>query len=89
MRYSPISTVKHGVESCLGGAFPAAKKTGWRRHIYKRIDEAIYHEILGNNLVPLVRLLKLGCGWVFQHGNDLEHTASLSRSQSGLAILQT
>ncbi|XP_073678833.1 protein-glutamine gamma-glutamyltransferase K-like [Garra rufa] len=39
------------------------------------MDGAMYHEILGNNLLPSVRALKKGRGWVFQHDNDPKHTA--------------
>ena len=30
----------------------------------------MYWEILGDNLLPTVRALKMGRGWVFQHDND-------------------
>ncbi len=54
------------------------------------------NEILASNLLPSVRALKMGRGWVFQHDNDPKHTAratgsgsvrSISRSWSGLASL--
>ncbi len=35
-----------------------------------RMDGAIYRNILANNLLPSVRALKMGLGWVFQHDND-------------------
>ena len=34
----------------------------------------MYREILANNLLPSVRALKMGRGWVFQHYNDPKHT---------------
>jgi len=36
----------------------------------ERMTEAMYCEILGSNLLPSVRALKMGLGWVFQHDND-------------------
>ncbi|KAI4893024.1 hypothetical protein NFI96_034245 [Prochilodus magdalenae] len=33
----------------------------------------MYCKILGNNLLPSLRALKMGRGWVFQHDNDLKH----------------
>ena len=40
---------------------------------------AIYREILANNLLPSVRALKMGRGWVFQHDNDPKHTARATK----------
>ncbi len=34
------------------------------------MDGAMYREILANNLLPSVRALKMGRGWVFKHNND-------------------
>ncbi|KAI4881832.1 hypothetical protein NFI96_032234 [Prochilodus magdalenae] len=39
----------------------------------------MYWEILGNNLLPSVRALKIGRGWVFQHDNDPKHTARITK----------
>ena len=39
------------------------------------MNGAMYRDILGNNLLPSVRALKMGHGWVFQHDNDPKHTA--------------
>uniref|UniRef100_A0A3P8VES4 Tc1-like transposase DDE domain-containing protein n=1 Tax=Cynoglossus semilaevis TaxID=244447 RepID=A0A3P8VES4_CYNSE len=39
------------------------------------MNGAMYCEILGKNLLPSVRALKMGCGWVFQHDNIPKHTA--------------
>lgn len=39
----------------------------------------MYCEILGNNLLPSVRALKMGRGWVFQHDNDPKHTARITK----------
>ncbi len=43
------------------------------------MDGAMYHNILANNLLPSVRALKMGRGWVFQHDNDPKHTASVTK----------
>ena len=36
-------------------------------------------DIFGDNLLPSVRALKMGCGWVFQHDNDPKHTAKATK----------
>ncbi len=43
------------------------------------MDGAMYHGILANNLLPSVRALKMGRGWVFQHDNDPKHTARATK----------
>ena len=42
-------------------------------------DFTVYPEILGDNLLPSVRALKMGRGWVFQHDNDPKHTAKATK----------
>ncbi|KAF7693217.1 hypothetical protein HF521_008533, partial [Silurus meridionalis] len=70
-----IPTVKHGGGSImLWGCF-SAHGTGRLHCIKKRMTGAMYCEILGNNLLPSVRALKMGRGWVFQHDSDPKHTA--------------
>uniref|UniRef100_A0A3Q3KM81 Uncharacterized protein n=1 Tax=Monopterus albus TaxID=43700 RepID=A0A3Q3KM81_MONAL len=65
-----IPTVKHGGSNIiLWGCF-SAKGTGHLHCIKERMNGAIYCEILSNNLLPSVRALKMGRGWVFQHDND-------------------
>ena len=80
--YNPkntIPTVKHGGGNLmLWGCF-SAKGTGQLHHIEGRINGAMYWEILGNNLLPSVRALKMGRGWVFQHDNDPKHTAKATK----------
>uniref|UniRef100_A0A673MHA2 Transposase Tc1-like domain-containing protein n=1 Tax=Sinocyclocheilus rhinocerous TaxID=307959 RepID=A0A673MHA2_9TELE len=79
--YNPkntIPTVKHGGGNMLWGCF-SAKGTGRLHRIEGRMDGAIYREILGNNLLPSVRALKMGRGWVFQHDNDPKHTARATK----------
>ncbi|KAK6318249.1 hypothetical protein J4Q44_G00115400 [Coregonus suidteri] len=39
----------------------------------------MYREILANNLLPSVRALKMGRGWVFQHDNNPKHTARATK----------
>ena len=62
----------------LWGCF-SAKGTGRLHRIKGRMNWAMYWEILGNNLLPSVRALKMGCGWVFQHDNDQKHTAKATK----------
>ena len=38
-------------------------------------------EILGANLLPSVRALKMGRGWIFQHDNDPKHTAKATKAK--------
>ncbi len=53
----------------------SAKGTGRLHRFEGRMGGAMYREILANNLLPSVRALKMGGGWVFQHDNDPKHTA--------------
>ncbi|KAK6303547.1 hypothetical protein J4Q44_G00260010 [Coregonus suidteri] len=80
--YNPkntIPTVKHGGGNIiLWGCF-SAKGTGRLHRIEGRMDGAMYREILANNLLPSVRALKMGRGWVFQHDNDPKHTARATK----------
>ena len=39
----------------------------------------MYREILGDNLLPSVRALKMGRGLVFQHDNDAKHMAKATK----------
>ncbi|KAK6305010.1 hypothetical protein J4Q44_G00237900 [Coregonus suidteri] len=43
------------------------------------MDGAMYREIWANNLLPSVRALKMGRGWVLQHDNDPKHTARATK----------
>ena len=44
------------------------------------MNGAMYWEILGDNLLPSVRALKMGRGWVFKkHDNDPKHTAKATK----------
>ena len=58
----------------LWGCF-SAKQTGRLHCIEGRINGAMYWEILGNNLLPSVRALNMGRGWVYQNDNDPKHMA--------------
>ena len=62
----------------LWGCF-SAKGTGRLHRIEGRMNGAMYREILGDNLLPSVRALKMGRGWVFQHDNDPKHTAKATK----------
>ena len=53
-----------------------------RRRLHRiegRMNGAMYREILGDNLLPSVKALKMGRGWVFQHDNDPKHTAKATK----------
>uniref|UniRef100_A0A8C7LNS2 Transposase Tc1-like domain-containing protein n=1 Tax=Oncorhynchus mykiss TaxID=8022 RepID=A0A8C7LNS2_ONCMY len=80
--YNPkntIPTVKHGGGNIiLWGCF-SAKGTGQLHRIEGRMDGTMYREILTNNLLPSVKALKMGHGWVFQHDNDPKHTARANK----------
>ena len=43
------------------------------------MNRAMYWDILGDNLHPSVRALKMGHGWVFQHDNNPKHTAKATK----------
>ncbi len=97
--YNPkntIPTVKHGGGNImLWGCF-SAKGTGRLHRIEGRMDGAMYHEILGNNLLPSVRALKMaGSSSMTMTPNTQQgqlrswSVRSISRSWSGLASLQT
>ena len=60
---------------CFGGV---SQLRGQDR-IEGRINGAMYREVLGDNLLPSVRALKMGRGWVFQHDNDPKHTAKAGK----------
>ena len=80
--YNPkntIPTVKHGGGNLmLWGCF-STKGTGRLHCIKVRMNGAMYQDILGNNLLPSVRALKMGRGWVFQHDNDPKHMAKATK----------
>ena len=67
-----VETLCFGVFFLLRGQdnFTASKGT---------MDGAMYRQILGENLLPSARALKMGRGWVFQHDNDPKHTAKATK----------
>uniref|UniRef100_A0A674A433 Transposase Tc1-like domain-containing protein n=1 Tax=Salmo trutta TaxID=8032 RepID=A0A674A433_SALTR len=74
-----IPTVKHGGGNImLWGCF-SAKGTGQLHRIKGTMDGAMYRQILGENLLPSARALKMGRGWVFQHDNHPKHTAKATK----------
>ncbi|KAF4086538.1 hypothetical protein AMELA_G00084580 [Ameiurus melas] len=66
-----IPTVKHGGGNIMIWGCFSAKGTGQLHRIKGTMDGAI----LGENLLPSARALKMGRGWVFQHDNDPKRTA--------------
>lgn len=80
--YNPkntIPTVKHGGGNIIFWGCFSAKGTGRLHRIEGRMDGAMYRQILADNLLPSVRALKMGRGWVFQHDNDPKHTAKATK----------
>ena len=74
-----IPTVKYGGGNLmLWGCF-SAKGTARLHRTEGRMNGAMYQEILGDNLLPSARTLKMGRGWVFQHDNDPKHTAKATK----------
>ena len=80
--YNPkntIPTVKHGGGNVMLWGYFSAKGTGRLHRIKGRKNGTMYREILGDNLLPSVRALKMGRGWVFQHDNDPKLTAKATK----------
>ncbi|CDQ63109.1 unnamed protein product [Oncorhynchus mykiss] len=74
-----IPTVKHGGGNImLWGCF-SAKGTGQLHRIKGTMDGAMYRQILGENLFPSARALKMGRGWVLQYDNDPKHTIKATK----------
>ncbi|KAK3547862.1 hypothetical protein QTP86_031949, partial [Hemibagrus guttatus] len=74
-----IPTVKHGGGNImLWGCFSAKGRRQLHR-IKRTMDGAMYRQILGENLLPSARALKMGRGWVFQHDNDPKHSAKATK----------
>ena len=53
----------------------AASGTGKRAHIEGTMNSSDYQKILGDNVPPSVRNLRLGRGWILQQVNDPKHTS--------------
>ena len=63
---------------CFGGVFLLRGQDNFTAS-KGSMDGAMYRQILGENLLPSARALKMGCGWVFQHDNDPKHTAKATK----------
>lgn len=75
-----VATVKHGGGSIfLWGCF-AASGTGRLENIDGIMNSQLYQEILGRNVAPSVKQLKLKRSWVFQQDNDPKHTSKSTKS---------
>ena len=82
VEYNPkntIPTVKHGGGNLMLRGFFSAKGTGRLDRIKGRMNGVMCREILVDNLLPSVRALKMGHGWVFQHDNDPKHMAKATK----------
>ncbi len=76
---TPSQPWRMGMEtSCFGGAF-LQMGIGRLHRIEGRMDGAMHHKILANNLLPSVRAWKMCRGWVFQHDNNPKHTARATK----------
>uniref|UniRef100_A0AAZ3RDT2 Transposase n=1 Tax=Oncorhynchus tshawytscha TaxID=74940 RepID=A0AAZ3RDT2_ONCTS len=74
-----IPTVKHGGGNImLWGCF-STKGTGQLHRIKGTMDGVMYRQILGENLLPSARALKMYRRWVFQHDNDPKHMAKATK----------
>ncbi|KAL0168713.1 hypothetical protein M9458_036935, partial [Cirrhinus mrigala] len=71
-----IPTVKHGGGNIMLWGCLSAEGTGKLHHIKGSMDGAMYCQILGENLLPS---LKMGRGWVFQHDSDPKHMAKATK----------
>ncbi|KAK3556120.1 hypothetical protein QTP70_005600 [Hemibagrus guttatus] len=74
-----IPTIKHGGGNITLWECFSAKGTGQLHRIKRTMDGAMCRQILGENLLPSDRALKMGRGWVFQHDNDQKHTAKATK----------
>uniref|UniRef100_A0A8D0A432 Transposase Tc1-like domain-containing protein n=1 Tax=Sander lucioperca TaxID=283035 RepID=A0A8D0A432_SANLU len=82
--YDPNNTlpiVKHGGGNIMFWGCFSAKGTGQLHRIKGTMDGVMYRQILGENLLPSARALKMGRGWVFQHDNDPKHTAKATKER--------
>ena len=75
-----MPTVKHGGGSVmLWGCF-ASTGTGNLHCLEGKMDSVQYQQVLGENVMPSVRKLKLGCHWTFQVDNDPKHTSKSTKA---------
>ena len=75
-----LPTVKHGGGSVmLWGCF-ASSGTGKLYRVEGKMNSIKYQEILGENVMPSVRKLKLGRHWTFQQDNDPKHTSKSTKA---------
>ncbi|KAL6480763.1 hypothetical protein MHYP_G00117960 [Metynnis hypsauchen] len=65
-----LPAVKHsGGSLMLWGCF-ASSGTGHLQCLEGKMDSIQYQKFLGENIVPSVWKLKLGCHWIFQQDSD-------------------
>ena len=69
----------------------ASSGTGNLHRVEGKMDSIKYQEILGENVTPSLRKLKLGCHWTFQQDNDPKHTSKSTEAwfqKKSLKILE-
>ena len=70
-----IPTIKHGSGSIMAWGCFSSSGTGTLHIIEGTMGNAVYCEILKENMLSSVKSLKLPRGWIFQQDNDPKHTA--------------
>ncbi len=64
-----LPTVKHGGGSVVFWGCFASSGTGNLQPVEGKMDSIKYQELLGENIMPSVRMLRLGRNWIFQQDN--------------------
>ncbi|KAI5629495.1 butyrophilin-like protein 3 [Silurus asotus] len=79
--YCRLQQIHHMMETeIIINKLQKQKQKAGRLHCIKeRMAGPMYCENLGNNLLPSVRALKIGRGWVFKHDNNRKHTARITK----------
>ncbi|KAI4895904.1 hypothetical protein NFI96_003258 [Prochilodus magdalenae] len=65
--------------SCFGAVSLQRDQDDWSVYMKNEMGACICEEILGANLLPSARAMKMKRGWVFQHDNDPKHTARATK----------
>uniref|UniRef100_A0A3B3BRB2 Uncharacterized protein n=1 Tax=Oryzias melastigma TaxID=30732 RepID=A0A3B3BRB2_ORYME len=67
---------------------PTVKHGGVRVCVDEMMNRAMYCQILGENILPSTRRLKMGHGWVYQQDNEQKHAQIkvMERSRQSLNL---